>query len=194
MSLQDEEERDRYERHMVVWTEYYGWMKDRADEIINIIETANRVATNTIANVILPPSPQPGTSHGSVNTGVLGRTQIISTVPDGTIDEFVGDEHTGVGEDTRDHVEATETTTGVGVREVTHAADEPSTGGISGVTSGRGHHVSTNLALAIASADHLADTLEKDIKTVEEEVSLGGTALNESYVLELKTFCSEIQG
>ena len=43
MSLQDDEDRDRYEGHMVVWTEYYGRMKDQEDEVINIIDPANRV-------------------------------------------------------------------------------------------------------------------------------------------------------
>ena len=50
----------------------------------------------------------------------------------------------------------------------------------------------TDLALALASMDHLADAIDKDLKTVEEEVNLGAALLTESYIQELKEFCASI--
>ena len=78
ITLQQEQADQRdFEQHFVVWTEYYGWMKDRAEYVINMIETANTVAANTLANVRLPANTlQPGTSKA------LGQTQVLVSAAD----------------------------------------------------------------------------------------------------------------
>ena len=197
ISVHDMANQRLFERHLTVWTEYYGWMKDRAEDLINLIETANTVASNTLAHVQLSnTTSQAGSQTGQPGNSNLGQTQILSgsTVGlggtsggDQDVEVDVQNEDTG-GQSGQGSSQNNGENVQTGVRFNGESEDFVGTR-----PNINGHYASTNLALALASMNHLSDAIDKDIKSVEDEINVDGSALSESYVKELKEFCSDIQ-
>ena len=88
ISLVDTADQRMWERHLLIWTEYYGWMKDRADELLDLIETANTVAANTLVNVNIQ------TNATRQDSGcILGRTQVLGAALQGARSESEHEEN-----------------------------------------------------------------------------------------------------
>ena len=65
--MEDEEEIRMFEEHLLVWTEYVGWMRDRAEDLIALIEGAQQPI-----QTLQPVVPQPlGDQGNQVREDVL---------------------------------------------------------------------------------------------------------------------------
>ena len=77
ISLMEPNDAERYESHMVIWADYVGWLQDRAEDLICILDAATKLANSVNTNVIrgnsaannTPVVPQPG---GSRNVNEIG--------------------------------------------------------------------------------------------------------------------------
>ena len=50
--LLDDVEFTAYEEHLEQWTDYYGWMKERTQDLLDMLGTAGNAAVTTTTNII----------------------------------------------------------------------------------------------------------------------------------------------
>ena len=186
ISLLDHSEAVRYETHMVVWADYCGWLTDRAKDLITLLEAATNLATTAV----IPSQTQ--------DRAVVNNEQNIEldheTVPSGSQSGQAKDGRPG-GPEQGDQVDEV-SLAGVITGNVDNSTQVNGTEAASGarvdveiIASGP---VGTDLDLAIRSLNHLYRSIERDLCTAENEVSLGGSPHTEYFLNEMKDFCSDV--
>ena len=195
----EEEEVLQYETHLLVWAEFCGWMKDRGESTIRILDTAatgiqhdrTRPAVNFHALGTTYTVVEPQGASGGINQGA------------GTSKEFTGaitlPTQAQTGAVATEQVNAVQVNTEQVDTEQADAVQVNRGGTPSIVTvpdggTGSGNsRTDTNLQLALMAMNSMSDSIHKDLETAEHEVNVVDLSHNEAFG-DLKAFCSEIEG
>ena len=162
-----------YERHLMRWTDYYGWMRDRAEETILMLEPRTFVPLSAFGSV------------GTTSTSV----QSTATTTQSAIDQ-PGTSAMGVTQvlelqQSKDDTEQREDETTEGDHLLNNVTE--------GAGAGENFFASTNFDLAKRSVDLLCTTIENDLFTLEQEISSEDVPHTDTGIADLKEYCDRIE-
>ena len=173
--IEDTVDRDLFEAHLVRWADYIGWMKERAAEVIALLEPTQVAPANDTPAANDTPS---GSSHTNVVRNAdgsgpswlenqnLGLTHRL----DGNPGQLVATDQINTG--------------GGDKRNEDQTGDTENTGSF---------YEDTNLDLARRAVNVLLTTIQSDLDAVEEETGDVNTVVSESWIADMKEFCSKIE-
>ena len=167
--MDNNEEIILYQRHLEEWTQYYGWIKDRAAVTINLIETppVNTVTYNVVTNGTTAAQDQ--IQDVASGSSQMGCTQVLAAYTQEPQGNNEGE------------VYVQRQTDGIASLSVVGNGDTQDLA------------VDANLDLAIRAVNVLTSSVEKDLTMLEQEVSSEETPLTESCLNDLKELCDKIE-
>ena len=181
-------EADQYEAHLLVWAQYCGWMKDRAEDTIRLLEGGTlSQSTGGTRNVTVSEAPVIGdrdnsTSQPSVVTFAnSGTSQIVSEISAGTSRQSISQSvPSGV-------VQQQPITTAVtnSVPNVVSVVTPPVSGDNEDLLN------VTNLELAIVGMNSISNSIDHDIRTAEQEI-MDSESIQGDSLTDMKDFLAEI--
>ena len=207
-TLTNDADRTLYQDHLIVWNEHCEDLKDRAREVIAVLE-APQPAKAVQQQDLLPAFSGPGTSRQtepsvvseatptSGDPGVPTHTETVA-IQENTVSTDVAVAH----HTTQPLQPAAATfqeqsrlpplmTTAVSGSRMSHApSSQPTRGFVIGADQ---VYSSTSLDMAIRHMNSVGNCIHDDLSVVEQEANAAGVILSESTISDLKELCGTIK-